>query len=61
MTKHVRIENADTSDHVVVVETWEKGSNDGPPSLLKSEELPYPTGMATGVIHSSQYLVIKEK
>ena len=26
MTKHIRIENADTSDHKVVVEVWQRGA-----------------------------------
>ena len=28
MTKAIRIENADTSDHKVVVQVWEKGQGD---------------------------------
>lgn len=60
MTKAVRIENADTSNHKVVVQTWQKGQN-GAPDTLKSEEvLAHPTQMLTGWIWQEQYLVIKE-
>jgi uncharacterized protein (DUF2249 family) len=60
MTKSVRIENADTSDHKVVVQTWQK-CNEGEPDVLISEhDLSHPTQMHEGLIHQHQYLVIKE-
>ena len=60
MTKRIRIENADTSDHKVVVQIWEKGE---PDRLVREINLDYPTAM-TGdevCIHSGRYLVVKEK
>lgn len=60
MTKHIRVENADTSDHKVVVQVWDKGT-DGAPDVLADEiRLDHPTSMAEKTIHSSRYLVIKE-
>ena len=59
MSKHVRIENADTSDHKLVVETWVR-SEGKEPTLLKEEFLNSPTSMITGLVHQSQYLVIRE-
>ncbi len=60
MTKHVRIENADTSEHKVVVQTWERGV-DGQPDVLKFEEdLEHPTAMLTGTIWKERYLIVRE-
>lgn len=60
MTKKVRIENADTSNYQVVVETWQKGFNNEPDKMIKVESLNYPTAMLDGLIFKEQYLVIKE-
>jgi hypothetical protein len=63
MTKNVRIENADTGTHFIpVVQTWNR-SNDGitPDVLVKEEDLTYPTTLGTFMIHSHQYLIVKEK
>ena len=61
MTKRVRIENADTSDHKVIVQVWDKNHLPGEPDFLVKEiPLTYPTTMAEEYIHSSRYLVIKE-
>jgi hypothetical protein len=59
MTKSLRIENADTSNHKVVIEVWNI-QPDGPDILVNSYDLNIPTQMATQTIHSTQYLVIKE-
>ena len=60
MTKAVRIENADTSTHKVVVETWDVG-RDGTNRLLDVVELGHPTAMTSGVyITSTRYLVVRE-
>ena len=61
MTKAVRIENADNSDHVVVVQTWQKGIDSEPDAMIKEEELTHPTQMCEGMIWQEQYLVVKEK
>ena len=61
MTKAVRVENADNSDHVVVVQTWQKSGNNEPDTMIKEEELAHPTQMCEGMIWQEQYLVIKEK
>lgn len=60
MTKQVRIENADISTHVVIVECWNETSP-GVAVLVSSKELAYPTAMLTEYIYGTQYLVIKEK
>ena len=65
MTKSIRIENADTSDYKVVVEVWQVGyGSDGgekqPDTLIKTTMLEYPTALTTELIHSGQYLVVKE-
>lgn len=59
MTKTVRIENADTSDHNVVVEVWETVLN-GPDILVTSHDISCPTQMASLTIWSGRYLVVKE-
>ena len=70
MTKNIRIENADTTEHKVVVEVWERGkpitSPTGeilsyePGTLHSTMDLSYPTQMITQVIYKERYLVIKE-
>lgn len=62
MTKHVRIENADTSTHKVRVRVYNKtidaaGSND---VLVETYNLDHPTQMLTAMIHSGRYIVIDE-
>lgn len=64
MTKLVRIENADTSAHKVVVEIWDKAYPEGsaPDTLAKTINLDHPTAM-TGLdcyLTSTRYLVVKE-
>jgi hypothetical protein len=62
MTKHIRIENADRSDHKVRVYaetkqadgTWLR-ANDTPEAALD-----YPTEMHTGVIWAQRRLVVEE-
>lgn len=60
MTKHVRVENADTSDHEVVVEVWEKGAAGEPDKMVDTVFLKYPTEMATRAIWGTRYLVVRE-
>jgi len=58
MTKQIRIENADTSDHKVVVQIWQKNGEEE--ILTEVKRLDYPTAMETFLIYQGQYLVIKE-
>lgn len=62
MTKHVRIENADNSNYKVVVQTWDKGQNGEPDTLVEEQALNYPTAMthASTYLTSTRYLVVKE-
>lgn len=60
MTKKVRIENADNSDHKLVVQTWRKSGDDRPDALVSEVPLNYPTAMTEGLVYQEQYLVIKE-
>lgn len=66
MTKQVRIENADTSDHKLVVQVWDQGSEDPdtgtvtPDSMVSENPLDNPADMLTECVHSSRYLVVKE-
>ena len=62
MTKRVRVENADTSSYKVAVQTWDKGINGAPDTLVSEQVLNNPcdiTGQDT-YITSTRYLVIKE-
>lgn len=62
MTKHIRIENADTSDHKARVFVERKNGagewvrDDGIPPA----DLSHPTALTTGMIHSTQRLVVEE-
>ena len=72
MTKHIRIENADTSDHKVVVEVWQRGAAVAPnvlepdeliheaDQLIKTVPLNHPTALVEETIWKDRYLVIKE-
>lgn len=60
MTKTVRIENADGSDHQVVVEVWEARA-DGAHVLVDTKPLNYPTAMLSETIWQGKYLIVKEK
>ena len=72
MTKHIRIENADTSDHKVVVEVWQRGLAVAPnvleydeliheaDQLIKTVPLNHPTALVEETIWKDRYLVIKE-
>jgi len=61
MTKKVRIENADGSNHKLVVQTWQKGYDGTPDTLLKEEALNNPTDLIEGMVWQGQYLVVLEK
>jgi hypothetical protein len=58
MTKAIRVENADTSNHKVVVQVWDKG--DPIDTLVREIFLDFPTAMANEAIFDTRYLVIKE-
>lgn len=63
MTKHVRVENADTSNFKVVVEVWDKGYPEGEPDKLAFiERLDHPTAMTSSSVYltSTRYLIVKE-
>jgi len=61
MTKHVRIENADTATFKVVVEVWDKGYPEGQPdTLVKTVPLDYPTAMFNDYLTSTRWFVVKE-
>lgn len=60
MTKKVRIENADTSTHKVVVQTWSKGADGAPDTMQKEQELMYPADIGDFWVWKEQYIVVKE-
>lgn len=63
MTKHIRVENADTSEYKVIVEVWDKGFPEGEPDKLAfTEHLDHPTAMTSASVYltSTRYLVVKE-
>ena len=61
MTKQVRIENADMTDKVVIVEVWDKGVDGHPDQMVTTRELAYPTAMVSDLyLTSTRYLVVKE-
>lgn len=62
MTKHVRVENADTSEYKVIVEAWDKGVNGEPDVKAFEVRLDYPTAMTGADVYltSTRYLVVKE-
>jgi hypothetical protein len=59
MTKLIRIENADTSNHKVLVEVWED-VKDGIPTFVKSFELNSPTQMISEHIWGNRYITVRE-
>ena len=61
MTKHVRIENADTGEDVkVVVQVWDR-SLDGSSDMMAYEQLlGFPTAMTDICVTSTRYLIVKE-
>ena len=69
MTKKVRIENADTSNHKLVVQVWQKGAtmpdglggtNQAPDVMANEYAINAPTDMVDAYVHSGQYLVVRE-
>lgn len=62
MTKAVRIENADSSNYKVLVQTWDKGGEGLPDTLVSEQVLSHPCAMTDSntYIHSGRYLVVKE-
>lgn len=59
MTKQVRVENADTSDHKMVVQTYQ-GTPDNPGPMIAEKELNNPAEMGDFLIHDQQFLIVKE-
>lgn len=60
MTKKVRIENADATDHKLIVEVWQYGVNGSPDVLQDTKELNNPADLMETYIWGSRYLVVKE-
>jgi hypothetical protein len=63
MTKHIRIENADTSNYKVVVQVWDKHGDGLPDTLAFERRLDYPTAMTQPndvFLTSTRYVVVKE-
>ena len=60
MTKKVRVENADGSNHKVVVQTWLKGQNGEPDTLKEERELNNPADMGDFWVWKEQYIIVKE-
>ena len=69
MTKKVRIENADTSDHKLVVQVWQKGAtmpdglggtNQAPDVMASEYAINGSIDMVDAYVHSGQYLVVRE-
>ena len=58
MTKQVRVENADTSNHKVKVHVEQL--ENGEWKRVRTLDCDYPTAMASEYIHDSQRLVIEE-
>ena len=61
MTKLVRIENADTSNHVVVVQTFDVNPDGGEDILVHEEELTHPTALTDAHIFPGRYVKVSEK
>lgn len=59
MTKRLRLENADTSDHKVVVQLFDK-SQDGSPDTLFEEFEIHPIELRELTVWDTRYIVIKE-
>lgn len=62
MTKQVRIENADNSNFKVLVQTWDKGQDGEPDTLVEEQRLDHPTSMthSSTYLTSTRYIVVKE-
>lgn len=60
MTKRVRIENADTSDHKLIIQTWQKGVDGNEDQLVSEQNLDNPTDICDGMVWQEQYLIVKE-
>jgi hypothetical protein len=62
MTKAVRIENADSSNYKVLVQTWDKAGEGLPDTLVSEQALNNPCDMTdiNTYIHKGRYLVVKE-
>jgi len=62
MTKQIRIENADNSNHKVTVQVWEVDHSQGvPDKLITEHNLDYACQLITETIWANRYLIVKEK
>jgi len=59
MTKLVRIENGDTSDHRLLVELWNIDEN-GNHFIVEKRHLNFPTDLTTMYLHGKLYVKITE-
>lgn len=60
MTKAIRVENADMSNHKVMVQVWEKPIDGGHAKMVIEYPLNQPTAMIEQTIWKNHFLVIKE-
>lgn len=60
MTKRVRIENADSSNHKVVVQVWRTAAEGEPDVLVEERNVNNPADLAEVYIHSTQYIKVIE-
>ena len=60
MTKAIRVENADNSDHKVMVQVWEKGAEGEHAKMIEEYPLNHPTSMIEKTMWKNHFLVIKE-
>lgn len=62
MTKKVRVENADTSNFKVVVQTWDMGVDGAPDTMADEQVLSHPASMTREdtYLTSTRYLIVKE-
>lgn len=60
MTKAIRIENADTSNHKVQILVMAPGRLGAPDTVVRTLDLNLPAQQITEYVHSGQYLVVKE-
>ena len=60
MTKSVRIENADTSNHVLVADVFSGSLNPVELGPHETHFMRNPTDMKTLLVHSHQFIVLRE-
>lgn len=60
MTKRVRIENADASDHKLVVQVWDEGYRHEEDAMRSEHKLSTPWSMVELDVWKGSYIIIKE-